>query len=115
MADLKKHGVKTVLITEPFILKNTKTFEEVTRLELVGKTAIGKPYLYDFYFGHTALLDIFKPETKNWFWEIYKKHTLSGVDGWWGETRRTGSTPRRPAARKRTRRPRTQPVRPRVG
>jgi len=85
MTDLKRHGVKTVLITEPFILKNTKTFDEATRLELVGKTAIGKPYLYDFYFGHTALLDVFKPETKNWFWEIYKKHTLSGVDGWWGD------------------------------
>lgn len=85
MANLKKHGVKTVLITEPFILKHTKTFDEATRLELVGKTANGKPYLYDFYFGNTALLDIFKPETKNWFWEIYKKHTLSGVDGWWGD------------------------------
>ncbi|MEQ1743829.1 MAG: TIM-barrel domain-containing protein [Saprospiraceae bacterium] len=85
MAGLKKQGVKTVLITEPFILKNTKTFDEATRLELVGKNAIGKPYLYDFYFGNTALLDIFKPETKNWFWEIYKKHTLSGVDGWWGD------------------------------
>lgn len=85
MADLKRHGVKTVLITEPFVLKHTKTFDEVLRLELVGKNAIGKPYLYDFYFGHTALLDIFKPETQQWFWDIYQKHTRTGVDGWWGD------------------------------
>jgi oligosaccharide 4-alpha-D-glucosyltransferase len=85
MADLKKNGVKTVLITEPFILKDSKTFEEAVSKDLLGKKADGKPYLYDFYFGHTGLLDIFKPETKQWFWDIYKKHTLSGVDGWWGD------------------------------
>lgn len=85
MADLKRQGVKTVLITEPFILRGTRTFEEVIRRELVGKTIMGKPYLYDFYFGHTALLDLFKPETRLWFWDIYRKHTISGVDGWWGD------------------------------
>ncbi len=85
MADLKQQGVKTVLITEPFVLRGTRHFEEVIRRELVGKTATGKPYLYDFYFGHTALLDIFKPETQQWFWDIYRRHTLSGVDGWWGD------------------------------
>lgn len=85
MADLKRQGVKTVLITEPFVLRGSRTFDEVIRRDLVGKTALGKPYLYDFYFGHTALLDIFKPETQRWFWDIYRQHTLSGVDGWWGD------------------------------
>ncbi|MBK6623158.1 MAG: DUF5110 domain-containing protein [Saprospirales bacterium] len=85
MAGLKEKGVNTVLITEPFILKGTGKYQEVLDKGLVGLDASGKPYHYDFYFGNTTLLDLFKPEARDWFWEIYKKHTLSGVDGWWGD------------------------------
>lgn len=85
MAGLKEKGVKTVLITEPFILRNTLKYEEVIDKGLVATDTSGQPYHYDFYFGNTTLLDIFKPETRQWFWNIYKKHTLAGVDGWWGD------------------------------
>jgi oligosaccharide 4-alpha-D-glucosyltransferase len=85
MANLKAKGVKTVLVTEPFILKNTLKFDECVQQNLFGLNEKGEPYIYDFYFGTTALLDIFKPETKKWFWGIYKKHMLEGVDGWWGD------------------------------
>lgn len=85
MAGLKEKGVKTVLITEPFILRNTLKYPEVIEQGLVATDTSGQPYHYDFYFGNTTLLDIFKPETRDWFWNIYKKHTLSGVDGWWGD------------------------------
>jgi oligosaccharide 4-alpha-D-glucosyltransferase len=86
MADLKKKGVKTVLITEPFILKGSGKFQECVDKGLLGLNKSGEPYLYDFYFGNTALLDIFKKETRDWFWnDIYKKHTRSGVAGWWGD------------------------------
>ncbi len=83
--ELKDDGVKTVLITEPFILKDTEKYNECIEKNLVGTDSVGQPYVYDFYFGTTTLLDIFKPATKDWFWDIYKKHTLSGVDGWWGD------------------------------
>ncbi|WP_083631434.1 glycoside hydrolase family 31 protein [Labilibacter marinus] len=85
MANIKDKGVKTVLITEPFILKNSGKYKECATQNLLGTDSIGNPYIYDFYFGTTALLDIFKPETKSWFWDVYKKHSLSGVDGWWGD------------------------------
>jgi oligosaccharide 4-alpha-D-glucosyltransferase len=86
MADLKQKGVKTVLITEPFILEGTGKFQECVDKDLLGLNKKGEPYMYDFYFGHTGLLDIFKEETQDWFWnDIYKKHTRSGVDGWWGD------------------------------
>ncbi|MFZ2900875.1 MAG: TIM-barrel domain-containing protein [Saprospiraceae bacterium] len=85
MAGLKEKGVKTVLITEPFILRNTLKYPEVIEKGLVATDTSGQPYHYDFYFGNTTLLDIFKPETRQWFWDIYKKHTLSGADGWWGD------------------------------
>ena len=80
-----KKGVKTVLITEPFILKESGKYPECAEQNLLGVDSVGNPYIFDFFFGTTALLDIFKPETQYWFWNIYKKHTLSGVDGWWGD------------------------------
>ena len=85
LADFEEKGVKTVLVTEPFIIRNTLAYPEVIDKNLVGLDASGKPYHFDFYFGNTTLLDIFKPETRDWFWNVYKKHTLSGVDGWWGD------------------------------
>lgn len=85
MADIKAKGVKTILITEPFIIKNQGYYDYVVKNKLAGLNAKGEPYHYDFYFGNTLLLDIFKPETRQWFWDIYKRHTASGVDGWWGD------------------------------
>jgi oligosaccharide 4-alpha-D-glucosyltransferase len=85
MAKLKSKGVNTILITEPFVLENIGKYAECKEKQLFGTDTTGNPFLYDFYFGHTALLDIFKTETRNWFWDIYKKHTSDGVAGWWGD------------------------------
>ena len=78
-------GVNTILITEPFIIRDTKKFAEVIDQKLVCTNDKGEPYFYDFYFGNTTLLDIFKPQTKEWFWNIYKKNSQLGVAGWWGD------------------------------
>jgi oligosaccharide 4-alpha-D-glucosyltransferase len=85
MQDFAKKGVKTVLITEPFVLRNTNKYDEVIEKELVGLNPEGEPYHYDFYFGNTTLLDVFKQETKDWYWDIYKNLTKEGVSGWWGD------------------------------
>lgn len=85
MQNLKDLGVKTVLITEPFILTSSSKYDELTEQNLAGVDSAGNPYVFDFFFGETVLLDIFKDETKEWFWDIYKRHTESGVDGWWGD------------------------------
>ncbi len=83
--DLNDRGVKTILITEPFILKNSSKWDETSKKGLLGTNAQGEPLTYDFYFGHTALLDIYKPETEQWFWNVYKRLTDLGVGGWWGD------------------------------
>ena len=85
IADLKAKGVKTILITEPFVLTTSKKWQEAVDKDILGKTKEGKPYTYDFYFGNTGIIDIFKPEGKDWFWDIYKKHNQMGVAGWWGD------------------------------
>ena len=81
----KKNGVKTVLITEPFILTTSSKWKDAVKADVLAKTKEGKPFTYDFYFGNTGLIDIFKPEAKTWFWDIYKKLINQGVDGWWGD------------------------------
>jgi len=85
ISDLKAKGVKTILITEPFILTTSNKWDEAVEKDILGKTKEGKPYTYDFYFGNTGIVDIFKPEGKAWFWNVYKKFADYGVAGWWGD------------------------------
>jgi len=85
ITDFKDQGVKTVLITEPFILTTSKKWQEVSDKKLLGTNEEGAPYTYDFYFGNTGLLDLFKPEARTWFWDIYKELHTYGARGFWGD------------------------------
>jgi oligosaccharide 4-alpha-D-glucosyltransferase len=85
IADFNQQGVKTVLITEPFILTTSKRWNESVAEDILAKNKDGKPYQYDFYFGNTGLIDIFKPKAKEWFWNIYRDLAKQGVAGVWGD------------------------------
>ena len=85
MADFAKDGVKTVVVTEPFILTTSKRWQEAVDQGVLATGADGKPLAFDFYFGNTGLVDIFKPSARSWFWDIYKKLKADGVTGWWGD------------------------------
>ncbi|GAA4277425.1 glycoside hydrolase family 31 protein [Aquimarina mytili] len=84
--DFTAKGVKTVLITEPFVLTTSKTWDDAVKKGVLGKDSIGNPFTYDFYFGNTGIIDIYDPKGKDWFWNIYKQYTKDyGVAGWWGD------------------------------
>jgi len=85
MQDLKNLGVKTVLITEPFILTNSSKWQEAADNNALAKSADGKEKRFDFYFGNTGLVDIFNKQGRDWFKSIYKKLDQQGVTGWWGD------------------------------
>lgn len=85
MADFNKQGVKTILITEPFVLTTSKRWDEAVENKVLGTDSLGNPFKYDFYFGNTGLIDVFKPEAIDWFWNIYKEQIDNGVGGWWGD------------------------------
>jgi len=85
IADLNAKGVKTVLITEPFILTTSSKWDEAVAKKILATDKFGKPFTYDFYFGNTGLIDVFKPEGKAWFWNIYKNLINQGVGGLWGD------------------------------
>lgn len=81
----EKKGVKTILVSEPFILTTSNRWKEAVEKNVLAKNRKGEPYTYDFYFGNTGLIDLYKPEARRWFWNIYKDLTLQGIAGWWGD------------------------------
>ena len=82
---LKDKGVKTITITEPFILTTSSKWDEAVRKDVLAKDSIGQPARYDFYFGNTGIIDIYKPEGEQWFWDIYEDLANKGVAGIWGD------------------------------
>jgi oligosaccharide 4-alpha-D-glucosyltransferase len=85
IADLNAKGIKTILITEPFIIKGTKKWQEAVDKKVLATDKTGSAAEFDFYFGHTGIVDVFKPQGKDWFWNIYKNYVSQGVGGWWGD------------------------------
>ncbi|MBA4320975.1 MAG: glycosyl hydrolase, partial [Flavobacterium sp.] len=85
ITDLNAKGIKTVLITEPFVLTTSKKWQEAVDKKVVATDKDEKPFTYDFYFGNTGIIDIFKPDGKDWFWNVYKRLINQGVGGLWGD------------------------------
>lgn len=84
IAGLKKEGIKTILITEPFFTDSSINYKASGKYNAVDSS--GKPYLItDFYFGQSGLIDIFRKDSRNWFWSKYKAQMNIGVDNWWGD------------------------------
>ena len=85
MEDFRKKGIKTILVTEPFILTTSDRWQEAVDKKILATDSLGNPFTYDFFFGNTGLIDVFKPKARNWFWNIYKDLIHDGVSGWWGD------------------------------
>jgi alpha-glucosidase (family GH31 glycosyl hydrolase) len=84
--NFKAKGVKTILITEPFFLTESDSYNEAAQKGFFGKDSLGKPYVIeDFYFGPASLIDIFNPEAVEWFWQKHQPLIEQGVAGWWGD------------------------------
>lgn len=85
IADFKQDGVKTILVTEPFILTSSKRWQESVAAGAITPGQDGRPKTFDFYFGNTGLIDVFNPMARDWFWGIYRGLKNQGVAGWWGD------------------------------
>jgi alpha-glucosidase (family GH31 glycosyl hydrolase) len=83
--DFKSDGIKTVLITEPFILTTSSRWKEAYTKGILARDSLGKPFTYDFYFGNTGLIDIYSNSGYNWFWQRYKELIEMGIEGFWGD------------------------------
>jgi oligosaccharide 4-alpha-D-glucosyltransferase len=86
IADLQQQNIKTILITEPFVLAESFNYQHTQKNKLNAVDKNGDTIgIKEFYFGHTGLLDIFQSKTKDWYWSKYDAQIKKGVAGWWGD------------------------------
>ncbi len=83
--DLTTKGIKTILITEPFILTTSNRWQEAVDAGAIATTTSGAPYRFDFYFGNTGLVDVFSARGRNWFAARYLELFEQGIAGNWGD------------------------------
>ncbi|MCW8092192.1 TIM-barrel domain-containing protein [Alteromonas sp. ASW11-130] len=85
IADFADQNIKTVVITEPFILDTSSTYTDAVESNALATNLAGEPKMFDFYFGHTGIIDVFNNAAQDWFWQFYAKLMDQGVAGWWGD------------------------------
>ncbi len=88
LADLKARDVNTVIISQPYILRNGRGLENYNELASKGllvKDSTGGPQEVKIWVGEGGMFDVSNPDTRSWLRERYKTLTLEGVGGWWGD------------------------------
>ena len=86
VAKFRTQGIKTILITEPYVIDTVANHKDAVAKGVFVTDSLGKPYIdKQFYFGAGSLIDIFKPEARDWFWQKYKKQIDMGIAAWWGD------------------------------
>ena len=86
MTSLNKQGVKTILISEPYVMRTSRNDSLVRAQGLVGTDAAGRPFTVgSFWAGPASILDVFKPQARDWLWGAYRRLHDQGVAGWWSD------------------------------
>jgi oligosaccharide 4-alpha-D-glucosyltransferase len=85
MDDFNKKGVKTILITDPYITSRSINFKLADSVERFFATRpnSSESYVYNNFGSNVGLIDIFNPKAQNFLWKNYKRLTNQGVGGWW--------------------------------
>lgn len=88
LSDLKKKGVNTVIISQPYILRNSNglaNYNELASKGLLLKDSTGNPQEVTIWVGEGGMFDMANPDTRKWLADRYRTLTLEGVGGWWGD------------------------------
>jgi oligosaccharide 4-alpha-D-glucosyltransferase len=80
-----QQGIRTILITEPFILTESMNWEGAVAAGALAADAEGAAAQFDTFFGRAGLVDVFDPDAREWFWGFYRRQMEAGVAGWWGD------------------------------
>ena len=88
LSELRNRNVNTVIISQPYILRNGRGLENYNELAAKGmmvKDSTGGPQEVKIWVGEGGMFDVSNPDTRAWMADRYKQLTLEGVDGWWGD------------------------------
>lgn len=74
-------GYSVMVWVCPFITPDTVAFREARRLDILIKNQEGKPFISEWWNGHSAVLDFSNPEAVTWFDHQLQQLQALGVDG----------------------------------
>lgn len=84
MADFKAKGVKTIVISEPYINLTSFNYSIADQNRFFAFDSSGRSYVFqNFWATPSSLLDITNPSAQIWWWEKYKNLLDEGVSGFW--------------------------------
>ena len=87
LAKLKADGVKTVIISQPYINK-IGAIDNYNKFKAAGYLtfdSVGNTHDVTTWVGEAGMFDVSNPATREWLWNRYKELTDEGVTGWWGD------------------------------
>lgn len=87
LSQLRKQGVNTVLITQPYINKKgaIDNYNRLSEQGMLVTDADGETHDVTTWVGDAGMLDVSNPATREWLWERLRTLTAEGVEGWWGD------------------------------
>ena len=98
MSRFLESGVKTVLITEPYIVERSVNFAEASRRSFLAKDTLGRTYTLDKWWScggcNASLLDMTDPAARAWWWSKHPPFLGTHVAGLWTDL---GEPERHPA------------------
>ena len=87
MADFLDAGIKTVLITEPYIVETSVNYAEASRLGYLAKDSLGHAYTLENWWScggcNASLLDMTDPAARLWWWGKHPPFLGRHVAGLW--------------------------------
>ncbi|MCM1022408.1 MAG: DUF5110 domain-containing protein [Muribaculum sp.] len=87
LADFKKQGVNTVLISQPYINKKgaIDNYNYLAENGMLVTDRKGDVNDVTTWVGDAGMFDVSNPATQRWLAERYRQLTDEGVGGWWGD------------------------------
>lgn len=89
LSRLDSLGVKTITISQPYVLRDGKAIDNYNSLVHKGlfvADSTGKaPQEVKIWVGEGGMFDVSNPETRRWLSDRYESLTRRGAGGWWGD------------------------------
>lgn len=87
IGDFLTKGIKTILITEPYIVQPSKNFVEADARGFLSKDSTGRTHLLEKWWScggcNASLLDMTDPDAQHWWWQKHLAAFGKNVTGIW--------------------------------
>ncbi len=87
ITDFLDIGIKTIMITEPYIIERSKNFVEADTNGFLGKDSTGRTQLLEKWWScggcNSSLIDLTNPKAQEWWWNKHPTSFGKNVAGIW--------------------------------